>query len=161
MTRKQKRAQVLARERLIRQKLAEGRTRAEIANDLGVSLQRIYDFLHQAKNRPKLIVNTRQRVEAAIAEERRLKALPVHIAGGGSQRRFAEELRDLLLRSEYESRTSTLTGAVIIAIQKTRARPRPRVGVDRIIWKVRSSALAAGKTELTRLRVHGRKRINR
>lgn len=155
MTRREIRRQVVERERRVKQLRADGWTCAEIAEELGVSTQRVYDFLGQARRRrPVLSVADRLHVDEDVRRKLATKKLRV----AGNQTQFAnlalQELEQILIATEFS--TYSIGGDVTqVQITKCLRRPTPRPGVDNALAKLRRSIAEHKRVTLLKWREFG------
>jgi transposase len=155
MTRVEQRRKVKEREKLIKGMLREGKTCAEIGGVLGVTKQRVYDFLQQAKSRRALL----NKLNLAREDRELSNKFPTTVNPGKKQNALLVliELRELLIRSAYFSTTLESKGVrtVLIVVTMQRHYERDQAGIDsidKVISKIRSSFLAASETMLIRRR---------
>jgi transposase len=149
------RRRVIEKERRIKRLRDEGWTCAEIAVELGVSTQRVYDFLSQARRRQP-VLSPADRLHRDEEVRRRLATKKLCVPG--NQKQFAnvalDRLEELLLAFEF---TTLSVGDDVTQVQITKSlrRPTPRPGVDEALAKLRLSIAEAKRVTLLRYREYG------
>lgn len=144
------------REKEIKQYLKAGLTCAQVAEKLGVTKQRIYNFMQQAKRR-RPHRNRLAKIRMQLQEDRELASkrpvlvdpsTPINVLD------ILTELKDLLSRSEFWSRSiaSGDTELYLIGIDKTHQRIRRMKGAEELISKLRTSFLPSIRSTLIRRR---------
>lgn len=159
MTRRERRRQVAAKERRIKELRAAGWSGREIATELGITVQRLYDFVSDSKHRPP-VLSSSARLARDEDERRRLACLKIRVTGNQttSSEKVLEELETLLLSSEFES--STIAGAIMqVQVTKSLRRPRPGRGIPALLDKLRAAMLAADQVSLLRHRERTGERV--
>lgn len=160
MTLKEQRKRVLLREREIKNLIKGGKTIAEVAEQLGVTKQRVQNFLYQAKQR-KPILDRIGAIRSILAEDRELaknKVISVYPGKRKNALDVLSELRELLARSEFDSGSTTASGgdAMLILVNKIGTRPLQKPAVEDVMLKLRTAVLSAYRTTLIRLRQFNR-----
>jgi hypothetical protein len=161
MTRREIRRQVVERERRIKELRKAGRTGPEIAAELGITTQRLYDFESECRRRQP-VMSPADRLRKAEADRRSLAKKKIHVSGNQARtaEEILEELEGLLLTSAFT--TATIRGEVTqvqITITTPFKRPRPGRGIPLAMRKLRSAIVAARQVTLLRHRERAGERV--